>query len=228
MKQKSSNNKQQKNPRPPSANLKKDKKPKASLQNNSEISSIAKAPEKISTFQIKTEKSLVKDNSKRSKIEKSIKINASRNMDEKEDVSLIDLIQEKGNNIIESKNDNNNNYNNYKKIDQSFKKNENYDAKININYASEIKITPYITLINNLINSSQDTLIEQTNILDNLNELNKRFVSSELEFQRQTNKAENDDFNNFTDKYLGILNEVIERLKCHSEEMENIKSKYTL
>jgi hypothetical protein len=228
MNQKSTNNKPQKNLRPPSANLKKDKKPKASLQNNPEISSKAKASEKISTTPIKTEKSSVKDNSKRSKKEKSIKINASSNMDEKEDVSLIDLIQEKGNSIIESKNDNINNYNNYKNINQSFKKNENYNAKINFNYASEIKITPYITTINKLINSSQEALKEQTNILDNLNELNKRFVSSELEFQKQTNKAENDDFNNFTDKYLGILNEVIERLKCHSEEMENIKSKYTL
>lgn len=217
MNQKSNSTKSQKNPRPPSANTKKDKKPKTPSQQNSETLPKTKTTNRRSVTPLKSEKGSVNNYSKISKKEKSVKINASVNtIDEKEDVALIDLIQEKGNSIMEAKND--------KNFNQSFKKNVDFEAKNNIHFASEIKITPNINMINKLINSSHEVLNEQRNILDNVTELNKRLVSSELELQREVNKTENNDFNNFSEKYLSHLNEVVEKLKDHSEEMENIKS----
>lgn len=216
MDQKSKNNKSQKSLRPPSVSSKKDKSAKSVLNPISVNSQTHKSKDKRPVTPLKSDKGSIKDNSKISKKEKSIKINSSVNtINEKEDVSLIDLIQEKGNSIVESKKERN--------FNQSFKKHENFDAKVNFNYASEVKITPNITTINKLINNSQDVLNEQRNILDNITELNKKLVSSELELQQHANKAENDDFNNQTDKFLCNVNDVIEKLKSHSEEMENIK-----
>ncbi len=217
MNQKNINNKALKNPRPPSVNSKKGKKPKTDIQYSTETLPKAKSLSKRSTTPLKAEKDSIKDYSKISKKEKSVKINASVNtLNDKEDVSLIDFIQDKGNSIIEAKND--------KNFNNSFKKKENLEAKVNLSYyTSEIKITPNIATINKLINKSQDVVSEQKNILDNITELNKRLVSSEFDLQRQLNKAENDDFNNISDQYLSNLHDVIEKLKTHSEEMENLK-----
>lgn len=225
MNQKGKNDKPQKNPRPPSVNLKKDKKPKSAVGNNSQISSKTKTADKRSTTPLKTEKSSVKDNSKISKKEKSVKINSSINTNnDKEDSAFIELIQEKANSIIEPKYDNYNSNNIIgKNLNNSFKRSENSESKLNLNYSPEIKITPNINTINKLINSSQEALNEQKNILDNITQLNKRLKSSEFDMQQNMDSAENNDFNNFTDKYLGSLHEVIEKLKIHSEEMENIK-----
>ncbi len=110
-----------------------------------------------------SKKSSLKDTSNILKIEDSIKSNniniMNNTIDNKVENELIDFMQEKKVNFnLNSKSENM--INNYKNTE-----------KPNFN---EIKITPNINSINKLINSSQDVLNEQKNLIYNLNEINKK------------------------------------------------------
>ena len=122
---------------------------------------------------------------------------------EKDDIDFVELLPEK----YSVRNE---------KVNNSFKN----ETKI-----PEIKITPNISMINKLINNSNDIVNEQKNILENFSEVNKKLTSSEYDIQRLTSKLENDEFSHFAGKYSNCLNQVLENLKTHSEEVENIKCK---
>jgi hypothetical protein len=153
-----------------------------------------------------------KKNLKQEKIGKPIKqIDNSLDNDNKDALEFIDLMQEQGNN--------NNNNNKEKKI-------ENADLHNHLSIAGGFKITPNITQINNLIANSQQALNQQKNLLQSFSEMNKKLCASEFEVQKLTGKLDSEEFAGFSDKYSASLDKVIEKLKNHSEEMENIKCTY--
>ncbi len=90
---------------------------------------------------------------------------------------------------------------------------------------SEVKITKNIDTINRLIGKSSDILSEQNSLLEKYGEITKKVTSSDFEIERLLNKSENDDFNIFVEKYGSNLNSLLQRLKLHSEEVEEIKCK---
>lgn len=157
---------------------------------------------------------------------KTIKVpkNIDNTMDNNEDIDLLNLIQEKNkNNInISQKKEN---------LDESIKNirnqnNFNNDCeKESIKIVPEVKMTPNISAINKLIDSSSNILNDQKKILENFADFGKRLSVSESEVQKLTNKIENDEFSQFVQKYSGCLDEVLEVLKNHNEEVENIKCK---
>lgn len=144
-------------------------------------------------------------------------------LDHKDDIDFINSIGEQGNMIDVNLN---NHFNNFKNNNDN--KNLNGDLHFHLPLTPEIKVTPNITEINNLIANSQQALQEQKNILGNLSELNKKFSASETEIQKLTEKLNSEESLGFSDKYGEGLDKVIDKLKNHSEEMENIKCKFEL
>lgn len=151
------------------------------------------------------------------KNQKQMKI-IDNSLDNEDAKDLIDSIQ-----VIA----NENNYNNLvKNIVNNIQKNktENADSHDHLSI-NEVKITPNINAINNLIADSQQALSQQKILLENFSELNKKLSASEFEVQKLTGKLDNKEFAGFSYKYSECLDKVIEKLKKHSEEKENIKCK---
>jgi len=120
--------------------------------------------------------------------------------DSKENIDLVNSIPEKTNN--------NNFYN-----DNDFSKNE------------IVNVTPNVNGINRVLNNSEEILNDQRKILERFSEVNAKLSNSEFDVQRLFSKLENDDLTLFNDKYSDCLRQVIEKLKCHNEELEGIKCK---
>lgn len=92
-----------------------------------------------------------------------------------------------------------------------------------LNYPIDIKVNKNIDMINRLINGSHEVLAQQEGLIDKINEISGKVAASDYEIDRLLNKNENDEFNTFLDKYSGNLNQVLNRLKSHSEEVDSIK-----
>jgi len=121
------------------------------------------------------------------------------------------------------KNNNIFNKNDIEKLNGSFKGQDQSNITPIRDYSIEIKTTPNINALNKIVNNSQDIINEQRKVLENISDLNRKLAASEMEVQRHMNKNENDDFNNFSTKYLDNLQYVIEKLKVHSEEMDKMR-----
>jgi hypothetical protein len=89
--------------------------------------------------------------------------------------------------------------------------------------SSEIKITKNVDTIQRLITNSQDIMNEQNSMLENFQEMTKRITSTDYEIERLMNKNENDEFPVFLEKYGSKLSQIMNRLKNHTEEVEEIK-----
>lgn len=108
-----------------------------------------------------------------------------------------------------------------KSIDKGLKKPKT-SKSVNIKPADTSR---NIDVINRLINNSQEILSQQNTLLDKYEDLSKKVTSSDYEIDRLLNKNENDEFNNFLEKYSGNLSHIMQKLKSHTEEVENIKCK---
>lgn len=87
-------------------------------------------------------------------------------------------------------------------------------------------ITPSVNGINKILNNSEEILNEQRKILEKFSEVNAKLSNSEFDLQRLSSKLENDDLSLFNDKYSHCLEQVIDKLKSHNEELEGIKCKF--
>jgi hypothetical protein len=76
-----------------------------------------------------------------------------------------------------------------------------------------------------LINNSNDILSEQNSLLEKFQEITKKVTSSDFEIERLFNKNENDEFSIFLEKYGVKLNSIMQKLKVHTEEVEEMKCK---
>lgn len=221
---KGSKEKNKQNSRPPSAtskNTKQQENKKTKPKTN--INDSAKTPKK--TISKSKEKST---NLKTLKIPKSM----DNTLDNKEDMGLLNITQDK----VHNKNDINinttinNNKSSRENFDQSFRNiNLNNQTHIsNIDDIHPIKIpeiimTPNISAINKLLDSSQHILTEQKNIMENFSQLNKNIAETQYEVERLGKKVETEDFSQFINKYSDCLYGVINKLNLHDEELENIK-----
>jgi hypothetical protein len=206
------------NERPPSVNTsrstnkEKEKPQKAAASKEKNILS--------NLFLTSSKNNLAKTN--REKNQKHVKL-MDNSLDNKDAMDFIDLIQEQGNNNnLKNVNNNNNNFNRENKTENS----DLHKHFSSMPEAEPIKITPNIAEINNLLANSQQALSFQKNLLENFSELNKKLCVSEFEIQKLTGKLDSEEFAGFSDKYSASLDKVIEKLKNHSEEMENIKCKF--
>jgi hypothetical protein len=95
----------------------------------------------------------------------------------------------------------------------------------NNNNPSEVKISKNVDTISRLINNSNDILAEQNSILEKYQEITKKITSSDFEIERLLSKNQNDEFQIFLEKYGTKLNQIMQKLKIHEEEMEEIKCK---
>ena len=89
-------------------------------------------------------------------------------------------------------------------------------------------ITPNVNGVNKIINNSEEILNEQRKILEKFSEVNAKLSNSEFDLQRLSSKLENDDLSLFNDKYSHCLEQVIDKLKSHNEELEGIKCNFNL
>jgi hypothetical protein len=91
----------------------------------------------------------------------------------------------------------------------------------------DTKITKNLDILQKLINNSQSILNEQNSLADKFSEITKRITSSDYEIERLTNKNknENEEFVKFFEKYGNKLNQIANRLKIHTEEVEDVKCK---
>lgn len=160
--------------------------------------------------------------SNKEKNQKQVKL-MDNSIDNKDAMDFIDLVQEQGNKF-NLKNINNNNNSNFAK-ENKYENEDLHKHSSTMSEAEAIKITPNIAEINNLFADSQQALSLQKNLLENFSELNKKLCASEFEIQKLTGKIDSEEFASFSDKYAKSLDIVIEKLKNHSEEMENIKCK---
>lgn len=104
------------------------------------------------------------------------------------------------------------------------KKSENKDNYKPIS-PSEVKITKNVDTISRLINNSNDILAQQNSLLEKCEELTKKVTSSDFEIDRLLTKNESDDFPHFLDKYSSKLGGVLNKLRSHTDEVEEIKCK---
>jgi len=126
---------------------------------------------------------------------------------------------------IKEKNDKNSNNTNENDTNSKLKKKLNSSSSTvkTASSASNISQSKNINTIGRLINKSSDLIAEQNSLLDKYQELAKKFTSSDYEIERLLGKNEYDEFQNFFDKYGGKLNHMMQRLKIHTDEMEEIK-----
>jgi hypothetical protein len=82
-----------------------------------------------------------------------------------------------------------------------------------------------IETLNKLITNAQQITNEQDVLINKFSDVTKKITANDYEIERLLNKNENDDFAGFLDKYTGNLNNILTRLKNHTEEAENIKCK---
>jgi hypothetical protein len=87
----------------------------------------------------------------------------------------------------------------------------------------EIKICKNIDTLGRLINNSTEILISQDEILKKCEELTKNFAGTDIEVERLLYKNEHDDFTILLEKYGRELKYVMNRLKSHSEEVQEVK-----
>lgn len=96
---------------------------------------------------------------------------------------------------------------------------------LNKNINNEVKIGKNVDSIGRLINNSNEILAQQNSLLEKCEMMTKKITASDFEIERLMNKNENDDFPVFLEKYGGKLNQVLGKLKTHTEEAEEIKCK---
>lgn len=194
---------------PNKSNKTSERRPSVNSSTRKDVNKSANSKDKNQQTNLKLDKENNNSFKKQEKDQKQIKI-IDNSLDNADAMDLIDIIQNKTNE------------NNNRDITNENIKNNNFQNRLQ---KAEIKITPNINEINNLIADSQQALNQQKNLLENISELNKKLSASEFEVQKMTGKLDSEEFSSFSDKYSESLDKVIVKLKNHSEEMENIKCK---
>ena len=114
-----------------------------------------------------------------------------------------------------------------KKISQSTSKSKPHETLKTT--SSPIQTSKNLDTLEKLIKTSQSILSEQNSLADKFSEITKRISSSDYEIERLSNKNrnENEEFGKFFDKYGNNLNQIANRLKIHTDEVEDLKCIYT-